>query len=108
MLLELLRQKKHRTYDRTYDCRVIVQVARNSAAGRAGLRGAKRELLVNEYIVPWGGDIVTHIDSKAVLSFEDLKNIVEAHNTGDRVEIRYVRKGKRHKATVKLTQRPRP
>jgi len=87
---------------------LVVRVVRNSAAGRAGLRGATRELLVNEYIVPWGGDIVTHIDNKAVLSFEDLKNIVEAHNTGDRVEIRYVRKGKRHKATVKLTQRPRP
>lgn len=87
---------------------LVVSLVRGEAAAKAGLQGASRSLVVGNYQVPWGGDIITHIDGKPVPTIEALSDVVESYNPGVLITLKIVRDGKPKEIKVQLTQRPRP
>ena len=86
---------------------LIARVGIGASADQAGLRGATRTVKVGRYKVPWGGDIITHINGSPVFTMEDLAQQIETRKSGDEVTISYIRKESVDSVIVKLVLRPR-
>ena len=86
---------------------LIASVVIGASADQAGLRGATRTVKVGRYKVPWGGDIITHINGSPVFTMEDLAQQIETRKSGDEVTISYIRKESVDSVIVKLVLRPR-
>ena len=86
---------------------LIARVVIGASADQAGLRGATRTVKVGRYKVPWGGDIITHINGSPVITMEDLAQQIETRKSGDEVTISYIRKESVDSVIVKLVLRPR-
>ena len=86
---------------------LIARVVIGASADQAGLRGATRTVKVGRYKVPWGGDIITHINGSPVFTMEDLAQQIETRKSGDEVTISYIRKESVDSVLVKLVLRPR-
>ena len=86
---------------------LIARVVIGASADQAGLRGATRTVKVGRYKVPWGGDIITHINGSPVFTMEDLAQQIETRKSGDEVTISYIRKDSVDSVIVKLVLRPR-
>ena len=86
---------------------LIARVVIGASADQAGLRGANRTVKVGRYKVPWGGDIITHINGSPVFTMEDLAQQIETRKSGDEVTISYIRKESVDSVIVKLVLRPR-
>ena len=61
---------------------------------------------VGGYQVPWGGDIITHVNEYPITTLEDLAQQIETRKAGDKVNISYIRNERDHSVTVKLILRP--
>jgi len=79
---------------------VLMRVAPDSAAGRAGLKGAV-ETQDGEILL---GDVITAIDGEKVVTLDDMQTILDRHKVGDRVTVEYTRDGKKLQATVTLQE----
>ena len=86
---------------------LIARVVIGASADQAGLRGSTRTFKVGRYKVPWGGDIITHINGSPVFTMEDLAQQIETRKSGDEVTISYIRKDSVDSVIVKLVLRPR-
>jgi S1-C subfamily serine protease len=86
---------------------LIARVVVGASADNAGLRGASRTVKVGRYKVPWGGDIITHINETPVASMEDLAEEIETRKSGEEVTVRFIRQDKIHSVVVELVLRPR-
>jgi len=86
---------------------LIARVVIGASADQAGLRGATRTVKVGRYKVPWGGDIITHINGSPVFTMEDLAQQIETRKSGDEVTISYIREESVDSVIVKLVLRPR-
>ena len=86
---------------------LIASVVIGASADQAGLRGATRTVKVGRYKVPWGGDIITHINGSPVFTMEDLAQQIETRKSGDEVTISYIREESVDSVIVKLVLRPR-
>ena len=86
---------------------LIARVVKGASADQAGLRGATKTVKVGRYKVPWGGDIITHINGSPVFTMEDLAQQIETRKSGDEVTISYIRKESVNSVIVKLVLRPR-
>ena len=86
---------------------LIARVVTGASADQAGLRGATRTVKVGRYKIPWGGDIITHINGSPVITMEDLAQQIETRKSGDEVTISYIRKESIDSVIVKLILRPR-
>jgi hypothetical protein len=69
----------------------VAHVAKGSAAEKASLK-------VN--------DIITQLDDQLIINSQQLQTLIHTKKPGDEVTITYLRKGKEHKATAKLTKGP--
>lgn len=87
---------------------LITQVVRGGPADKAGVRGASQTVVVGRYQVPWGGDIITHVNSQAVESFEDLADQIESQKPEDTVSLTVLRNKETVTLQVQLQARPRP
>ncbi len=87
---------------------LIARIVRGASADRAGLRGATREVVVGQYRVPWGGDIITHVNDIPMRTMEELASQIETRKAGDTVAMRIIRDDRRLSVEVELTMRPRP
>jgi S1-C subfamily serine protease len=74
---------------------LITRLAAGGPADRAGLRGGTRGN-------PGSGDIITELGGSAVRSVEDVAVIVDRHEPGDAVLVRYLRAGNALEAMVTL------
>jgi 2-alkenal reductase len=86
---------------------VVTKVNANTPGARAGLRAGtvSQHLLGSPFLS--GGDVIVSIDGHSVGSAEDVVRVVtEELSPGQSVPIRFVRAGRRHQVTVKLTERP--
>ena len=86
---------------------LIAKVVKGASADQAGLRGASRTLKVGRYQIPWGGDIITHINDTPVATMEDLAQQIETKKTGEVITVRYIRQESKHSVIVELLLRPR-
>ncbi|TNF28169.1 MAG: PDZ domain-containing protein, partial [Bacteroidetes bacterium] len=51
------------------------------------------------------GDVITKLDGKSVKSFDDLAQVIKAKEAGDRIEVEYLRDGKKGKLNGELGKR---
>jgi S1-C subfamily serine protease len=74
---------------------IVLAVAPDSPAAKAGLRGLSRGL--DGYSL---GDIIVGIDGQRVTNYDELYTALDKHRPGDKVEVTTVRDGKQVKSTV--------
>jgi S1-C subfamily serine protease len=81
---------------------LVVAVAPGSAAAGAGLQPAR----MSSGAMTAGGDVIVRVGKRTVASPADLANAVADLRPDDRVPVEYVRDGRHHTVTVRLTDRP--
>ena len=70
---------------------LIARVVKGASAEQAGLLGANKTVKVGNYKIPWGGDIITHINQIKVKTMEDLAQQIETRRSGDVININLIR-----------------
>ena len=68
---------------------IVRQVANNSPAARAGLRGVEQN-----YRGTYIGDVIVGIDDKKVTNYDTLYNALDTHQPGDTIQVKIRREGK--------------
>jgi S1-C subfamily serine protease len=87
---------------------VLVQtVARGGPADEAGIEGGDASVTLDGVSFRLGGDIITAVDGRPVTSMEEVVDIVNAADPGDRLEVTLLRGEQRETVTVTLGDRPR-
>jgi len=86
---------------------MVARLQPGGAAERAGIRGASDMIIVGNYRVPAGGDIIVGIEGREVRSRAELNSAVDKFKPGDRITVAIVRGGRRMDLTLTLTEAPR-
>ena len=81
---------------------LIVQVARNSGAAAAGLRGIQQTEMGDIEL----GDIIVGIDNEKVGNTDDLFRVLDKHQVGQSVQVQLWRDGRRMSVAVRLMDSP--
>jgi S1-C subfamily serine protease len=81
---------------------LIVEVERGSAADVGGLHGSRRTVVIGNYEVPVGGDLIMNIDGRAVESRDALNRVMNHKRPGDPLDLTVFRGGRTLKVRVKL------
>jgi len=86
---------------------LVARVHPGSAAESSDIKGASEvAVLYNERVLV-GGDIITHVDGKAISSSGDLRLALEGKRPGDTVQITIYRGRSKLEKSVLLTELPR-
>jgi S1-C subfamily serine protease len=85
---------------------LIQGVARGSAAEAAGLKGAKQSVVVGNYELGIGGDLIMAIDGKPVDRSDAISVMLARKRAGDVVDLTIYRAGKQMNVKVKLGEAP--
>lgn len=88
---------------------LLVAVEPDGPAAAAGLRGGDREVAVPGQpgrVVVAGGDVITTLGDRDVLSTDDLVDCVQALRPGDRLPVTYLRDGKSLTTVIVVGVRP--
>jgi putative serine protease PepD len=85
---------------------LIARVVEGSAAEKAGLRGGTDEVLSEGTTWVLGGDIIVEADGKQVRTFDQLRELIEGKDPGDKITLGISRDGERRTVTVTLGRRP--
>jgi S1-C subfamily serine protease len=85
---------------------LLATVVPNSPADKAGLKGGSESVTVNGQNYTLGGDIITDIDGKPLLSSEDLVSTIIGKRPGDQITVTVSHDGKSRQVKITLTQRP--
>ncbi|MCX6031349.1 MAG: trypsin-like peptidase domain-containing protein [Chloroflexi bacterium] len=81
---------------------LVARLYQDSPADQAGLRTAKREVVVGNRRYLVGGDVITTVDGKPAAKWEDLNGYLEEHTeVGQTITLTVVRDGK--EMTIKAT-----
>lgn len=87
---------------------LVARVYRDSPAARAGIRGARRELILGNRIILVGGDIIVAIDGQPIEDMEALADYLEEQTrVGQTVTLDIVRGTRRLQIPVELEEMPR-
>jgi 2-alkenal reductase len=87
---------------------LVIEVAKDSPADRAGLRGSDRTVVIDGQTLALGGDTIVAINSSPVKGIDDLITyLVNRTRPGDTVTLELLRgQGQREKVGVTLGKRP--
>jgi S1-C subfamily serine protease len=85
---------------------LIQEVERGSPADAAGLRGPRQTVIVGNYPLGIGGDLIVAIDGQPVQDGDLLKRIWNRKHGGDTVEFTVLRNGQQEKILLKLGSAP--
>ena len=85
---------------------LIQRVEPGSAAEDAGLRGPDQRVIVGNYPLGIGGDLIIAIDSKPVTRAEDLQRALTRKHGGEVIELTIYRKGRTQNVKVTLGSAP--
>ena len=85
---------------------LIQEVERGSPAEAAGLRGATRVVIVSNFRLGIGGDLITAGDGQPIQDKESLKRLMDKKHGGDMLELTVYRNGRSQKIRVKLGEAP--
>lgn len=85
---------------------LVLQVTPNSPAEKAGIRGGSRTVVVGNWEIPVGGDIIVQMDGEPVAATQDLQRRIEKKRVGDAAGLSFFRGRRRMETTVPLEARP--
>jgi S1-C subfamily serine protease len=85
---------------------LVSQVAQDSPADDAGLRGSYKNILVDGERILIGGDIITAIDGEPINSFEELEQFLAEASPGDEIELTLLREGEELTESLTLADMP--
>ena len=85
---------------------LVQQVQPGSTAEEAGLRGPRQRVIVGNYPLGVGGDLITAIDGKPVDGRDSLQRAIRSKRAGDTLELTVYRNRTRQKIRVKLGEAP--
>jgi putative serine protease PepD len=86
---------------------MVVRVQPGSPAQRAGIRAADREVVVGNFRVPTGGDVILAVEGRTMSSLQDLAAEIERHKPNDRITVRILRDGNQVDIPMVLEEAPR-
>jgi S1-C subfamily serine protease len=73
---------------------LVEEVHPGTPAARAGLRGANREVVVGNWQVPVGGDLITAVDGKPVKDQQAVQRAISSKHAGDPLTLTVFRDGR--------------
>lgn len=86
---------------------LVARVYPGSPAARAGIRGARYQVLIGNTIVLAGGDIITEVDGQPVRDWDALQDYLELEKqVGDTVRLTVIRDGQTLVVPVVLGEAP--
>jgi S1-C subfamily serine protease len=85
---------------------LVQEVAAGGPAEDAGLRGGTTSATIEGAEFRLGGDIITEMDGKPTASMEDVIDVINGANPGDKLEVTILRGGDTKEVTVMLGERP--
>lgn len=85
---------------------LIVDLEQGSAAEEGGLRGPRRTVIVGNYELPVGGDLIMAIDGRPVMDQRDLSRAMNHKRPGETLDLTVFRNGRTTKIKVKLGEAP--
>ncbi|MCZ2151521.1 MAG: trypsin-like peptidase domain-containing protein [Bryobacterales bacterium] len=85
---------------------LVQDVGQGSAAGQAGLRGARRYVIVGNTEVGIGGDLIMELEGQRVERPDALSRVLNNKRPGDILEMTIYRGGGKIKMKVTLGERP--
>ena len=86
---------------------LVVSVRPGSPAERAGLRGATERVIIGNYRVPVGGDVILELQGKAVNTNLQLATEIDRYKPGEKVKLTILRDNQRRDLEITLTEAPR-
>jgi S1-C subfamily serine protease len=87
---------------------MVIEVAPQGPASKAGLRGATSRAQVGNYLLKVGGDIIVKVNGEAVSDADFVIRRIRKSRPGERVELEVVHwEGGHSKVTVVLGEQPR-
>ncbi len=81
---------------------LVDEVASGSAAEAAGIRGARRSVVIGNREIGIGGDLIMAIDGQRVQRGDSIARLIARKRPGDKVELTVWRNGRQSTLTVKL------
>jgi S1-C subfamily serine protease len=95
------------TYKLPVDSGVLVErVKRGTGAAKIGLRPGHTHVVVAGETYVLGGDIIVSFDGKKISTYEQLRDAIEAHQSGDKVKVVIYRDAKKTSVRVTLGRQP--
>ena len=85
---------------------LVGSVTAGSGAGKAGLKGGQRQVVVAGETYVLGGDIIVSLDGEKISSLDQLRDAIAAHEPGDKVTLGIYRDAKKTSVTVTLGRQP--
>jgi S1-C subfamily serine protease len=85
---------------------LVQSVQRGTAAERAGIRGPREFVVIGNYEVGVGGDLIMAIDGKPCETRDAIASALTKKRAGDVVELTVFRNGRTAKVTVTLGEAP--
>ena len=85
---------------------LVTEVRRGSAAHEAGLRGATREVVLGNYVIPWGGDFIVEVEGRKVTQRRALSQVMSLKQGDDTVRLKVIRDGDAVDVSVALKSAP--
>jgi len=86
---------------------IVQQVVKDGPADKAGLEAGTTSATINGQEVRLGGDIVTEANGKPVNGMEELVEVIQDSQPGDKLELKILRGGDEKTATVTLGTQPK-
>ena len=86
---------------------MVVEVSPGGPADMAGLKGAKQQVQIGNFLHPVGGDIITQVNQVEVKDAEGLIKYLRERKIGDTVTLKIIRNEKTQDVKVTLQERPR-
>jgi S1-C subfamily serine protease len=85
---------------------LIQRIERNSPAQQYGLKGPTRRVIISNYPVGIGGDLIVAIDGQPVDGNDSLTKAMSRKRGGDSMELTVYRNGRKEQVKVKLDSAP--
>ncbi len=86
----------------------IAEVQPGSPAAKAGLRGARYQIVADAKQLPAGMDVIIAIDGKKIENASELQQAVLARKAGDELRLQLLREGRMREVKLRLEVIPQP
>ena len=85
---------------------VVQRVEPGSAAARAGLKAGNEQVVIAGESFRMGGDVIVVADGNPVSTIDELRDVIAAHKSGDKITLKLYRGDTARTVTVTLGRQP--